>query len=144
VKVWERRVCESCAALLRQETRLYPYEYILALGILGNFAFAAVLSAINWKRMGDKVRMRNAILLAVLGVGWLVFMVAKDVKGGGCVVNIIGSLVAAQGLKEGWAEHKKAQGARANLLWPLLIGVFGGLAAGMGIAFGLELAGYEG
>jgi uncharacterized membrane protein YeaQ/YmgE (transglycosylase-associated protein family) len=141
VKVWERRVCESCATLLREEARLYPYAYIMALGILGNFGFAAILSAINWKRLGDRSRMRNAIIVAVLAGGWIAFLLAKDVSGGGLFINIIGSVMAAQGMKEAWEEHRKADGARANLVWPLVIGLGSFLGVVVAVAAGMELSG---
>jgi hypothetical protein len=143
VKVWTQKVCESCATLLRQEVQLYPYGYILGVGILGNFALAAILCALNWKRLGDTSRMRNAIVMSVIGGAWVAFMLIKDIQGGGCFVNLIGSVVASQGLKEVWEEHKKAGGARANLVWPVVLGVGGILSVAFVIGVGLYLAGYD-
>ncbi|HEX8824557.1 MAG TPA: hypothetical protein VF794_31840 [Archangium sp.] len=122
-----RQVCESCAPLLRKELRLYPTWYVYVLGIVLNFTLAGILSAINWKRLGDKTRMRNSLIITAFGVAWSTLVVVFEFKaGGGIITNIIGTRVAAQALAGVYDEHKKAGGARANLLWPLvsLVGAF--------------------
>ncbi|WNG44992.1 hypothetical protein F0U60_13450 [Archangium minus] len=123
-QIGPRRVCEACAALLRKEIRLYPTWYIYLWGVLLNFTIAGVLSAINWKRLGDRTRMRNSVLVAVFGVAWTALVLFLQFKmGAGLFINVIGSRVAAQSLQDVYEQHKKAGGARANLLWPLVISV---------------------
>ncbi len=122
VQVGVRRVCEACAPLLRKELRLYPTWYVYVLGIVINFTLAGVLSAINWKRLGDRTRMRNSLLIAAFGAIWTTLVVAFEFRpGGGIIINIIGARVAAQALDSAYQQHKRAGGARANLLWPLLV-----------------------
>jgi hypothetical protein len=122
-----RLLCETCAPLLRKEIRLYPPWYVYVWGILINFSIAAILSALNWKRLGDRSRMRNASIMAAFGVAWTALVVALEFNaGGGLIINIIGTNVAAQALSSEYEQHKQQGGARANLLWPLAsaLGVF--------------------
>lgn len=121
-QVGVREVCAACAPLLRKELRLYPTWYVYVLGIVLNFTLAGVLSAINWKRLGDRVRMRNSLLIAAFGVVWTTLVVVFEFRaGGGIIINIIGTRVAAQALESAYDQHKRAGGPRANLLWPVVI-----------------------
>ena len=121
-RVGVREVCAACASLLRKELRLYPTWYVYVLGILLNFTLAGVLSAINWKRLGDRIRMRNSLLIAAFGVVWTTLVVGFEFRaGGGIIINIIGTRVAAQALESAYDQHKRAGGPRANLLWPVVI-----------------------
>jgi len=121
-RVGVREVCAACASLLRKELRLYPTWYVYVLGIVLNFTLAGVLSAINWKRLGDRIRMRNSLLIAAFGALWTTLVVVFEFRaGGGIIINIIGTRVAAQALESAYDQHKRAGGPRANLLWPILI-----------------------
>lgn len=123
------RVCAPCASLLRKQLPLYPYVYLNVVGMLLHFALAAVLSAINWRRLGDRERMWNASIVAVFGVLWLLAGLALGIRGGFLVLaNIVGARVATQGLREPCEKHWRAGGTKANRLWPVLIaiGVLGG------------------
>jgi hypothetical protein len=121
-KIGPRRVCESCAALIRKELKLYPTWYIYLWGILGNFTFAGIFSAINWKRLGDKTRMRNAIIMTVFGMVLTVAIILLQFRSyGALIINILGTRAAAQTLDAVYEQHKRGGGARANLLWPLAI-----------------------
>jgi hypothetical protein len=132
------RVCEACVPVLRKEIRLYPTWYVYVWGILLNVTFAGIFSAINWKRLGDKVRMRNAIIVTVLGVvasaALITFASSSRI---GFFMNIAGTQVAAQALDAAYKRHKAEGGARANLLWPLVITV--GVFVLIAIAFGVYL-----
>jgi hypothetical protein len=131
-----KEVCESCSILLRQQIRLYSTNYTLVLGLLGNFAMAGVLCAINWKRLGDRTRMRNATIVAVVGVVWVAFGMVYNVPGGVMLgANIIGTMVAMQSMKDAYQQHRREGGADANKLWPVLslIGVI--LLAGVILTF---------
>ncbi|HEY0093772.1 MAG TPA: hypothetical protein VGB96_05585 [Archangium sp.] len=138
-----RRVCETCASLLRKQLRLYPTWYVSALGILINFTLAGALSAINWNRLGDRSRMRNALVITAAGVLWSMLIMARsyEVDDGltgrmlSLVINLVATQVAAQALKPEYAQHVQQGGARANLLWPLLIGI--GTIVAVGQAFDL-------
>lgn len=62
--------CAACRERREAETRakaLYPPGYIIVLGILFNLAIAGVLSALNWRSLGDRERARNAWIIAALG-----------------------------------------------------------------------------
>lgn len=125
-QIGPRRVCEACAALLRKEIRLYPTWYIYVWGVLLNFTVAGILSAINWKRLGDRTRMRNSVLVAVFGAAWTALVLFLQFRAGaGLLINIIGTRVATQALSDVYEQHKKAGGVRANMLWPVVIGVGG-------------------
>jgi hypothetical protein len=141
-KIGPRLLCESCAVLLRKELRLYPTWYIYLWGILGNFAFAGIFSAINWKRLGDKTRMRNAIIMAVFGVVLTAAVIALQFRSyGGLIINIFGTRGAVQSLDDVYQRHKAAGGARANLLWPLVITVGAILLMAIGYAVYLDATG---
>lgn len=130
-----RRVCRACAAVLRKEIKLYPYAYVLVMGLLGNFAIAAVLSALNWRRLGDKERTRISLVVAGLGLVWIVALLWFDLGRLGFPANIGGTLAVTNGFNKIYAQHRKEGGARANMLWPVLILI--GL-------FALAVAGYVG
>lgn len=141
-KIGPRLLCESCAELVRKELRLYPTWYIYLWGILGNFTFAGIFSAINWKRLGDKDRMRNAILLAVTGLVLTTVVVLLELRSyGGLIINVIGTRVAVQTLDEVYKRHKEGGGARANLLWPLVITVGGFVLMAIAYAVYLDATG---
>jgi hypothetical protein len=120
-QVGVREVCAACAPLLRQELRLYPTWYVYVLGIGLNFTLAGVLSAINWKRLGDRTRMRNSLIVTALAVACSGLMLAYDNRVFSALTNLIGTGVAAQALGPAYEQHRKAGGARANLFWPPLI-----------------------
>jgi hypothetical protein len=133
IRVGTRQVCASCAATLRKELRLYPYVYVLVVGTLFNFCLAGILAGLNWKRLGDKPRARNAFIIAALGVVWMGVLIFLDTAMRGAVIlNFIGARVAAQGLDEVYKQHKAAGGTRANLIWPVVytLGVFVALVLG--------------
>lgn len=140
VKVGARKVCAPCSALLRKELRLYPYVYMNVVGSLLNFTIAAVLSAINWKRLGEPERMLKALIIGGFGVAWTVAVMVFDIS---TIVTLALGIaltrVATQGLKEPCEEHWKAGGARANRLWPLLI-TFGLFAAVLGVVVAVAYA----
>jgi hypothetical protein len=139
-KLGPRQVCGSCAALLRKELRLYPTWYIYTFGILLNFTFAGICSAINWKRLGDRTRMRNSAIMAAVGIAWTTAVIVLEFNSfGGMFINIIGTRVAAQSLDDVYKQHKEAGGARANLIWPLVItvGVFVLLVGAYAVYLGL-------
>lgn len=143
-KVDVHLLCETCAPLLRKEIRLYPTWYVFVLGIVVNFTIASALSAINWKRLGDRTRMRNASILAVCGVAWTVLVMGLEFKAKGGyiltnIINIIGTTVAAQALDGAYKQHKQQGGSRANLLWPPLIAVSAILAVGISYDLFFEL-----
>ncbi len=127
IRVGTRQVCEACASHLRKELRLYPYLYVLLVGSFFNFALAGILAGINWKRLGDKTRARNAFIIAALGGAWMVMMIALDTSmRGGLILNFIGARVAVQAMEQPYKKHREAGGGRANLIWPVVatLGVF--------------------
>ncbi|PTL78527.1 hypothetical protein [Vitiosangium sp. GDMCC 1.1324] len=121
-KIGPRRVCKACARLLRDEIALYPTGYIYVWGILINVTFAGIFAAINWKRLGNRTRMWNAVIVAVCGVVWtLIAINLPNIACAGFIINLIGTRIAAQTLDEEYERHKKEGGARASLLWPVII-----------------------
>lgn len=133
--IGERQLCESCAPLLRKELRLYPTWYVYTWGILINCTIAGVLAAINWKRLGDKARMRNALIVAAVGFVWSTFVVIMDFQARSMlsIVHVVATAVAAQALDQAYKSHKRQGGARANLLWP--VGVVLGILVPVALAY---------
>jgi hypothetical protein len=122
ILVGSRSVCSACATALRQEQKLYPYGYILALGVLGNFAVGGVLAALCWKRLEDRTRMWTAAAVAGAGVIWLVvLLVFEPVVRLALPLNVVGTFAALGPYKHTWLQHRRAGGARANLLLPVVI-----------------------
>jgi hypothetical protein len=134
VKVGARELCDACASLLRNETRLYPYVYTNVVGILLNPSVAAILSALNWKRLGDRERTRNALILGVFAIAWTIVSMAFDIPYSIIFfVGVAATRIATLGLKEPLEAHWQAGGSRANRLWPVLItlGIFAVMFAGI-------------
>lgn len=134
VKVGARNVCDACATLLRRETSLYPYVYTNVVGILLNPSVAAFLAALNWKRLGEREQMRNALVLGMCAVAWTIASMTLDIPYSIVFfVGIAATRLATLGLKEPLEAHWQAGGARANRFWPVFItlGIFAVMFAGI-------------
>ncbi len=114
--------CDACRErqeAARRTRGLYPRWYVLTLGILVNFTIAGVLAALNWRALGDRVRMRNAWIVAAIGAVASAVVITSEVGRLGLLLNVIGSVVAAQGLEPVLKAHFEAGGKRASLLKPV-------------------------
>ncbi|HLL04451.1 MAG TPA: hypothetical protein VK539_27960 [Myxococcaceae bacterium] len=140
--------------LLVKDTSLYAYVPLNVVGMLVSFMLAGLMSALNWKRLGNPRRMWISIGVTLLGVGWtypklfrlsalglnmpepetarplvsfiqsLPFLVDLG-------VHVVATVVATWGLKTPCQEHVRAGGARSSVLLPL------GLYLGPLIVWGL-------
>ncbi|WNG13813.1 hypothetical protein [Cystobacter fuscus] len=111
------------SVLPAKEIRLYPSWFIILLGFCLNFTFAGILSAINWKRLGERSLMRYASFYAALGAVLTVLYSLSDFERPFLVfvINGCATFLASFDVNVVYARHKKNGGARANLLWPALI-----------------------
>jgi hypothetical protein len=130
-RVLEATLCPSCAVRERerqQDIKLYPSGYLWTLGILGNGAIAAVLSALNWSRVRRPERAQTAGIVA--GVCLVVSVVAAIIPRKTSVIITVMSVISTKTVLEGWKPlyeaHRRMGGRRASLMLPIvvLLGVF--------------------
>jgi hypothetical protein len=106
-----------------KEIRLYPSWLIILVGVCLNSTFAGILSAINWKRLGDRALMRYASFYAALGAVLTVLYSFSNFERPFLVFAINGcaTFLASFEVNVVYARHKKNGGASANVVWPALI-----------------------
>ncbi len=118
----KHRWCEGCTALLAKELRLWPYGYLVAVGALLNFVPAAVMLALNWRRLQLPARARGMWIAAGLGYLLLaVLIVADSAPGIQCGINAVITFIMARSYAPVWKELKGAGFKRANVVLPILL-----------------------
>ncbi len=140
----EQRLCAACGERIKQEiqsTRLWPVGYIWGVGVLLNGVTGAILSALNWKRLGDERRAREAWTIAGIGAAAFVAIIAIPKVPGvlGMVVSIAMTRHAVKGLEVPWSTHKAQSGPVANRLLPILA-TLGGLIVVVGLYVAVLMA----
>lgn len=140
-RVLTSSLCPGCAARQRerqQGIKLYPSGYLWAIGILVNGTVAAVLSALNWSRVGQPKRAQTAWILAGVCLAVSVVVISA---GSGMFVVTVASLVTLRTVLDGWKplyeEHRRIGGRRASLVLPVVV-LMGVLVAGS-VAFALVM-----
>jgi hypothetical protein len=125
-------VCAECVSRSAKDLRLYPHGYVVAIGILANPVVAAILMAINYSRLGDRDRVRQmAITAVVLGVVlaiWLALPTAPTWLA--LPIGVAISTWLARPYRETWHRLKAAGAQRANVFLPIVFVVFGVVALG--------------
>lgn len=139
-----KRLCAACGERVLQEirsTRLWPVGYLWIVGVLLNGALAAVLAAINWRRLEDQERSRTAWIYAGLGLAGTIAIVAlpSAPTSLSVVISTIVTKLAVAGLDVPWRTHKEQGGKVANRLLPVVITVAAVVAVMAGYV-GIELA----
>jgi hypothetical protein len=153
-------LCVDCSKRIRA-VKLFPYPFVLAIGLLFNATAGLALAAINYHRINDPRRRALAIAGAI---AWIVGGLAmqagllglqtaaqngKDpmqtmnlmvlLEGAAFVISGGLMLLLTSRLKAVWAEHK-ALGQRAGLVLPIAAGLALGIVIGSpSFLFGLGL-----
>ena len=149
VAVGGKRVCILCADQLARDARpapaIWPTLLVFATFLLSPLA-PPVLAAINWARLGDRRRVRDALGLVVLGaicaVGQLVTEVTStnpndlDQQLPFVVVTVGLAVFATMPLRRRYMEHVAQGGKRAGVGLALIITI------GMNICVSVPVVGY--
>jgi len=131
VEVEGKRVCLTCAAHLTRAAQpapaLWPTFLVFATGFLSPVA-PPVLAAINWSRLGERRRMREALGLALVGalcdVGRVVSMLSgtdPDKQLPFIAVGLLIAFFATIPLRQTYLAHRQRGGKAARLLPALLV-----------------------
>lgn len=121
-----KRLCAACGERVLREirsARLWPLGYLWVVGVLLGGAVAAVLAALNWRRLGEAERSRNAWIYAGLGVAGTTAIVAlqKAPASLNVLFSIAVTKLAVNGFEVPWRTHKEQGGQVANRVLPILI-----------------------
>lgn len=110
-----------------RNTRLWPVGYIWGVGVLLNGVTASILCALNWKRLGDDRRAREAWIIAGVGAAAMVGVITipKVPAFAGLVLSILMTKQVIRGLEVPWRTHKAQSGPVANRLVPILATIGG-------------------
>jgi len=135
-------LCPACVQRNLQTVRLWPWGYVLGVGVLLNVVVAAVLLAINWQRLGEKDKARNLWIVSAVGTV-VVLGLAMLPRGGGigCGLNLVATLLMARDYKPVWERLKQQGQARASVVWPIVITVAAAVGLGVIAIVGMELMG---
>jgi hypothetical protein len=156
VAVGGKRVCLACAEHLTRASlpapALWPTLVVFATGFLSPLA-PPVLAAVNWARLGERRRMREALGLALVGgicdVGRVVAMLqgtAPERQLPFIAVGLLIAFFATIPLRPRYLAHRERGGKNAGFLPALLIAVglsfavSGGVTAAMLASGKVDLA----
>jgi putative flippase GtrA len=138
--VGARSMCTECEARVRRDIRLWPFGYIVGIGVVLHPTAALVLLGIAYHRLGRLTRgswlFAGAALLGVLtavavAIHALTQATAPSLPfGASTALAAAITLSAAYPYRDEWSTHRDAGGSRASLLFPIL----GTLAAIIGVA----------
>ena len=153
VAVAGKRVCIACADQLVRDARpapaIWPTFLIFATGFLSPLA-PPVLAAINWARLGDRRRVRDAVGLVILGAVCSVGQVISNFSALDAELTSVDvdrqlpfvlvalgvAFFATLPLRRRYTEHRLQGGRRASV-WPALL-----IGFGLQLAIGFPVLGY--
>lgn len=123
----KQALCAACGDLLKAKllsTRVWSSRYVWGVGILLNGATAAVLVALNWRRLGNAHRERTSWIHAGIASAALMAVILSPVpQAVGWLTSIFITWFVTRSYGEEWQEHAKLQGPTANRLLPIVFTV---------------------
>lgn len=116
-----KRYCTACHERMMASLRLWPWGYIVGVGMLLNVAVATVLLALNWRRLGEHQRERSMWAATVAIVVMLIAIMAVPTPRGTVTgASVFATWQLSKSYRPVWAELKAKGARRANVVLPVV------------------------